>query len=552
MSDNTKFVWGPPGTGKTTFLAKQVAAIVERHDVPLVCSLTKAAAREIASRDLPIARTMVGTLHAHAFRALGTDYEVAEAHIDDWNESHPTLRLDAGSSVKTADDLDDAIADSAPRGGPGDQAYQMLTLLRARMVPREQWPYPVVRFADQWEAWKQDTTRIDFTDMIDLCLRSKCFPQSNPDTIIVDEAQDHSALEMALVAAWGARACNGVILAGDPYQALYAWRGADPTVFHRDNIPVDRRRILHQSYRVPRAVHAVASKWITRLSDYEPLAYEPRDDDGVVEPGPRLDEGGKVVSAVDAALDGGKSVMIAASCAYMLAPVIEALRASGIPFANPWRRKQGRWNPLGSRSGTSLGERLGAFAGCNPAVEWWTWERLAVGIDALGAKGVLQRGAKGRIKEQAANEFVQDLPLTTADVDRLFVPEAKAEIESLLGTFTYGNDRAPLLLWWLKHVHKPRRAQADYLRRIVSRAGIDGLDAEPRCYVGTIHSFKGAEADVVFLSPELSRAGKAAWLDKATGGRDEVRRTMYVGMTRARERLVLLNAATNNCVNWSD
>ena len=58
----------------------------------------------------------------------------------------------------------------------------------------------------------------------------------------------------------------------------------------------------------------------------------------------------------------------------------------------------------------------------------------------------------------------------------------------------------------------------------------------PRVVVGTIHSVKGGQADVVYLFPDLSQAADAQY---GRGGvdRDSVVRLFYVGATRAYEQL---------------
>jgi superfamily I DNA/RNA helicase len=61
--------------------------------------------------------------------------------------------------------------------------------------------------------------------------------------------------------------------------------------------------------------------------------------------------------------------------------------------------------------------------------------------------------------------------------------------------------------------------------------------------VGTIHSVKGGEADVVFLFPDMSQAGDAAY-QRHGPARDAVIRLFYVGMTRAREALYLADGAS--------
>lgn len=542
--EKLRFVWGPPGTGKTTFLAKQVEALVDRNQNPLVCSLTRTAAREIASRNLPIDRRSVGTLHSHAYRALGHSFEVAEAKVDSWNEAHPLWMLPKVRS----DALEEGGGD-APGTDDGERLYAALMLRRAREIPKADWPEAVLTFSDAWEAWKTENALIDFSDMIELCVAGRVELPDSPGVIIVDEAQDHSRLEMRLVLMWAAQCREGAILAGDPYQALYTWRGADPTMFLSGNIPEDRRRILRQSHRVPAAVHAVAMDWIKRLSGYEHIDYYPRDAQGSVGAGPPLVNGTEVAGVAEAAAASGKSVMVMATCGYLLLPVLAALRERGVPFSNPWRRQQGAWNPLAPRKGTSLVERFDAFSGCDPVRGWWTWTALGKGIEALRAGGLLERGAKKLIKERAANEFLADLQVADADLRRLFIPLALEELRSHLMKFRE-NRREDLLRWWMERVLPRHRKHADYIVRIVRRYGGETLTDEPRVYVGTCHSFKGAEADVVLLAPDLSPAGQRAWLAGVDTGRDDVRRTIYVGMTRARERLVLLEPSGQRSVHW--
>jgi superfamily I DNA/RNA helicase len=78
-----------------------------------------------------------------------------------------------------------------------------------------------------------------------------------------------------------------------------------------------------------------------------------------------------------------------------------------------------------------------------------------------------------------------------------------------------------------------------YSLAVAKRHGAQVLREVPRLVIGTIHSVKGGEADVIYLSPELSAAGAAAWRSQ----RDTVIRQFYVGLTRAKESLVLVSAA---------
>ena len=77
--------------------------------------------------------------------------------------------------------------------------------------------------------------------------------------------------------------------------------------------------------------------------------------------------------------------------------------------------------------------------------------------------------------------------------------------------------------------------------------GPGALEESPRVIVGTIHSVKGGEADVVFLFPDLSPAGDAAY-QKHGPDRDSVIRLFYVGMTRARHTLYICQQESSSAV----
>ena len=76
-------VAGPPGTGKTTWLAEQITRALERHrpESIYVCSYTRAAAIEVASRGVAVPKGNIGTIHALCRRAWdGEGYPTIYAH----------------------------------------------------------------------------------------------------------------------------------------------------------------------------------------------------------------------------------------------------------------------------------------------------------------------------------------------------------------------------------------------------------------------------------------------------------------------------------------
>ena len=295
---------GPPGTGKTSEVAKQVGAAVRAGKRVVVASLTRAAAAEAAGRDMPIGRESVGTLHSFAYRALGArDIADSPKMLAEWNKEHPFDTLTGGR------DMDSDNLDTAPGEGGGDERFNTMNLNRARMIPRSIWTLSVQQFADQWNDWKEDNDLLDFTDLIEQALDSVEEAPNSPDILFVDEAQDMDALEMALVRKW-ATAAGGLVTVGDPDQAIYKWRGADPKVFYESTIPEDHERVLSQSYRVPRDVWSQAMGWIGRDQTRRQVAYEPRDEEGkVICRDATWKTPDSLLQDIEDALANGKSVM---------------------------------------------------------------------------------------------------------------------------------------------------------------------------------------------------------------------------------------------------
>jgi len=158
----------------------------------------------------------------------------------------------------------------------------------------------------------------------------------------------------------------------------------------------------------------------------------------------------------------------------------------------------------------------------------WTAGDFALWTEWLTAKGILKHGAKAHLRSREASQ-----PVTIADLDAVFETGA---LESLLGCFD-GDHRA-LLYWWRSRVNGAMQNRIQFPTDIAATWGPQALLDRPQVIVGTIHSVKGGEADVVILFPDLSQAGDAAY-QRYGPPRDAVIRTFYVGMTRAREALYM-------------
>lgn len=146
----------------------------------------------------------------------------------------------------------------------------------------------------------------------------------------------------------------------------------------------------------------------------------------------------------------------------------------------------------------------------------------------------LPRGSKKLLEENKKNEEL--------------IP-----IESLMGMIGSEGFAAAMrgdVPWFLKNLKQDqkRRSQLQLRLRMAQKGGVSRLSSSPEIVIGTIHSVKGGQADNVYLLPDLSSQGREAW--QLRGETAPIIRQMYIGMTRAKERLFLLRPARGAALRW--
>jgi superfamily I DNA/RNA helicase len=361
-------IFGPPGTGKTTSLARQVRHAVNKYgaDSVLATSFSRAAAAEIAAHDLPINSNRIGTLHSHAFHALGAP-EIAEANVIDWNRAHLDLRITPVRRQRRLEGEEPMEDASDPIRKLGNVLLGQLNRYRGLMIDPHHWPISVRDFERDWSRYKREMGLLDFTDLIEICARDVAVAPGRPDVIFADEAQDLNVMQLRLMRQWGGSA-EYFFLAGDDDQTIYSHTGASPEAILDPEIPEDHTIILTQSERVPRAIHKLAEGLIRTVTRRKEKAYFPRPDEGSVH---RLTRGSfktteySILSSAMKHLEQSKTIMFLSSCSYMLDPLIQVLRKNGISFHNPYRKANGFWNPLLPKSG-SIARRITARLSRHP------------------------------------------------------------------------------------------------------------------------------------------------------------------------------------------
>jgi AAA domain-containing protein len=550
-------IFGPPGTGKSTRLKDIIRDLVLDHgpESVLVTSFTVTAARSIAKMGLPIPDRQVGTLHSMAYRSVGDFCEVAlEGKIlADWNAQ-------VGLGWKLTPAASRSFEAASEGGGgvtEGDALLNAYDLARAQLIPQDALPAEVQAFALAWEGWKRRMEAVDFTDMIRIALERAVDgepPPGRPRVLIADEAQDMTPLEIALVLAWGAN-CEQTILALDDDQAIMNWRGGncDPILdLGSDAGQTDvelRDTYLEQSWRIPAAVHTVAQTWIENSSHRQDKNYHSRDADGQIYAVSLGLEDMRTAEQIAKDAHAGREVMVLAACEYMLRPVIANLRKIGVPFANHYRPKESRWNPMGGARGMTSAERLFRYLVPDERVlgkrsRLWTGDDVRAWIDLLDSRSEtagLAKGAKSSVKMLPAGT------LDIAQVEALFASETAIEAAT-----------EPDLSWFMRSVLPSKLERLRYPEAVARAHGAAALVDPPLVTVGTIHSVKGgqvghpikdgqpARGGVVYLSPSLSPAGLNEWAQHGRM-RDNVIRQFYVGLTRTYTTCVIMAPMDRRC-----
>lgn len=549
-------MFGPPGTGKTTRLAtRDIPRACEKfgNDKIMVTSFTKAGAKEIAHKpSMETGQTImvnpenVGTLHSIIYNALGSP-GIAEVHAKEWNESYPSMAIGGVS----ADVLDEGgTLDGTSKAARGEMLLNALNIHRNRMTWNPSTANPSVKhFKKLWDEWKKANNLMDFTDLIEYAHTDMPYAPNNPEVLFVDEAQDFTKLQLSVIRRWGL-STQWIVLVGDDDQTIYGFTGAQHNAFLQPPVEPKFKTVLKHSFRVPAAVLRRSQQLIRQVSEREPKTYYPRTDiKGEPVEGEVIDTylnyrmADDLLNEAQQYLQMGKRVMFLGSCSYHIDPIKKVLRNNGLPFWNPYRRRRGDWNPLASagRGKVSAKDLIISFMEMGADEPYWSipgfvrWAQfLAVGD---GTSGLLKvKGNKAiKLLKEAIEENEEGLHSCRAVIDKVLAPNA---IQRAL-------DRD--LKWLIKNLKTQKAESLYYPLKVLTNHGQDALIEEPKITIGTIHSVKGGESDVVFLFPDVSYQADVEMQSRS--GMDAACRLFYVGMTRARESLILCDPVVGRSVN---
>jgi hypothetical protein len=232
------------------------------------------------------------------------------------------------------------------------------------------------------------------------------------------------------------------------------------------------------------------------------------------------------------------------------------LRKEGIPFHNPYAKRRGDWNALFPGTGVSASQRLLAYlqpdqATFNQAATWWTGETLGQWASLLDSKTALVRGAKTRLEgldpDQVHFGTLMELFQPQALADLLGVTPGDLPALAVLPTEVLP-DMVQLNLKALKnYIIQSKQKSFEFPLRVAEKQGALALQATPGLYIGTGHSFKGAEFDSIYVIPDISPK-MAQGYNQGTQEYESIIRLFYVMITRSKDKCTFLTPATNTFV----
>lgn len=527
-----------PGTGKTQTLTARILYLLQERKVRpskiTAVTFTRKAAAEMRERlALELGRSRglnqltVGTFHAICYQLCSRQYpeykmadeavllDIAEAIISRLNLSiRPSSFLKEISLQKTGRNETESVLTSE-----ASAAY---------------------------EEELQEARLLDFDDLLLLAIKQlengdESFPADRFQYLLVDEFQDISPLQYQLIKLWNQKG-KELFVIGDPDQAIYGFRGADALCFQhlKDDFPLLKEIHLEENYRSTGEILSLAHTVISQNPGEHPCLQ------------PAVPKGGPVRYA---AAQGGLS--------------------EGIFIAKEINRLVGGIDMLDVDTGDVIERRICSFS--DIAILYRTHRQAEVLEKCLKKEGIpyLVTGREDYLSQPRVIGTLSFFRFLLHPEDTFSLKLSQRHLEtlkdtSLLDTLIKKYEKKSkrtkpqkLLDTWIQDLHLE---EDDALGKLSNMAVFHttmqslldtitfGQESDIKRSWGkeyssgsvtlmTIHAAKGLEYPVVFLSGLTQGMFPLAFVTDKSGLQEE-RRLFYVGVTRAKEELILSGSAS--------
>jgi DNA helicase II / ATP-dependent DNA helicase PcrA len=587
--DGPVLVLAGAGSGKTRVLTYRVAYLIAAHKVRpwniLAVTFTNKAAREMRERVESLLGGDLGatliTFHSWCARFLRREAGRL-GYPSDYTIYDDDDQIRAVKAVMGELEIDTKRCNpNAVLAGISRAKNRLLSPEQFDSPPHDYFGQQVQRVYTAYEDRLKRCGAMDFDDLLFNAVRIlrrdgdvRDAVRSRITHLLVDEYQDTNHAQYALLRLLAPDSQN-VMVVGDDDQSIYGWRGADIRNILDFEKDFEGARIvaLEQNYRSTQAILDLASAVVkhnsghkrkqlwTERSGGEAVRLAVHDDDRA--------EALWATSMIEHLVKGDGKVYGDFAILYRTNAQSrvfeETMRSMRIPYAvvggvRFYQRREIRdlvaylrvlVNPADDLSlqrilnvpkrgiGKTSEDRMVQLAAAHRLPLRQALARAPEAVGGASGKRLVEFGAlldrfSAHMTELTPPELVHRIATETGMYEELAAEDAQD-----------GKGRADNVKEFVAAVAEfceehPEARLADYLEEVALLTDVDQYDEQPdRVTLMTLHSAKGLEYPVVFLSGleeglfPISRA-----LDSVEDVEEE-RRLFYVGITRARERLLL-------------
>ncbi len=593
------------GSGKTKVLTSRIAYLIQNGVHPrniLAVTFTNKAAKEMKARlgnilgEKTVKYMWVGTFHGICGRILRENIE---------NYSFQSgKKLDKNFTIYDDTDTNAVIKQAIKKLNFDDKVYQpkLVKSVISNAKNKMQDAYTFATFArdfksqkiaqifEEYENTLNNNNAIDFDDM--LMLTVKLFEQNAQvrkeyydrfEHILVDEYQDTNLAQYNLVNMLYTN-CNSEIpperslcVVGDIDQSIYSWRGADYTIIMNFQKDFKNTKLikLEQNYRSTANILNVANAIIENNTErVEKVLYSNKGEGELIdyfEAQDESDEANFIASKIKQDCGGNyNQYAILYRTNSQSRALEEACMAAGIPYRiygglKFYDRKEIKdiiaylkliFNPDDSQSfkrivnvpkrsiGDTTVKRLQDFADREDISLFEAVKRIQEDTEIpprtrtkLTEFAELIRKFKDASSNYSLREFVTlviEKSGYLAELQMQNTPESEADIENLQELVNVAEEFVP---------EDENNVLGEFLTQVSLVSDIDSMDnIANNVTLMTLHAAKGLEFPIVFLAGMDDGVFPHQRTFNVPSEMEEERRLMYVGVTRAEEKLYLTSA----------
>ena len=593
------------GSGKTKLLTSRIAYLIQNGVRPrniLAVTFTNKAAKEMKERlgnilgENVVKYMWVGTFHGICGRILRENIE---------NYSFQSgKRLDKNFSIYDETDSNAVIKQAIKKLNLDDKVYEpkLVKTVISNAKNKMQDAYTFATFARDFKSQKiaqiyeeyenslNNNNAIDFDDMLMLTVKlleqCKEVRQQYYDRfqhILVDEFQDTNMAQYKLINMLYTNLEpdipdeRSLCVVGDVDQSIYSWRGADYTIILNFQKDFKKTKLikLEQNYRSTANILNVANAIIENNTErVDKVLYSQKGDGELIdyfEAQDEADEANFIASRIkqDSGGDYNRFAILYRTNSQSRA-LEEACMAAGLPYKiygglKFYDRKEVKdiiaylkliYNTDDSQSfrrivnvpkraiGDTTVKNLSDFADKEDISLFAACQRIEDAVEIpprtrsklkdfseLILKFV---NAKDSYSLQDFVTLVIEKTGYLAELQSQNTPESEADIENLQELVNVAGEFVP---------EEADNALGEFLQQVALVSDLDGMeDISNNVTLMTLHSAKGLEFPIVFLAGCDEGVFPHQRTFNIPSEMEEERRLMYVGVTRAEEKLYLTSA----------